>query len=122
MSEADYAKQAHALGLDMSTGKLTPKMIQLLDQIRDLDKEACPIEYPGTRRSEKDVAASVEIHKRVNPGYVEMPYKASTEMQYRYLPPPDFSKAYLKKKSDCDFQGFATEAILKHVDLKKTSH
>ena len=106
----------------MSTGKLTPKMIAVLDTIRNLDKDPCPIEYPGTQRAEQDVAASVEIHKRVNPGYVELPYKASTNTQFKYLPPPDFSKAYLKKKSDCDFQGFASEAILKHVDLKKTSH
>ena len=29
---------------------------------------------------------------------------------------------FLKKDSDCKFQKYAAEAILKHVDLKKTSH
>ena len=45
-----------------------------------------------------------------------------SQTDFLYKPPPDFTKAFLKKKSDCDFQGFAAEAILKHVDLKKTSH
>ena len=41
---------------------------------------------------------------------------------FNYLPPPDFSRMFLKKESDCGFQKYAAEAILKHVDLKKTSH
>ena len=88
----------------------------------ECNAEPCPIEYPGTLRSEAQVAASVEIHKRVNPGYVEMPYTASSQTDFVYKPPPDFTKAFLKKDSDCGFQKFAAEAILKHVDLKKTSH
>ena len=68
------------------------------------------------------MAASVEIHKRVNPGYVEMPYVSSSQRAYEYKPPPDFTKAFLKKESDCKVQKYAAEAILKHVDLKKTSH
>lgn len=68
------------------------------------------------------VAASKAMHKRINPGFVEMPYQSTNSMEYKYIPAPDFSTAYLKSKSDCDFQGFAAEAILKHVDLNKTSH
>lgn len=121
-SEAELKKEAHAFGLDMKNTTLTPQMIALLDRIRDLDKEPPTIVPPGSRRSAEEQDASVEIHKRVNPGYVEMPYKAKTAMDFVYKPPPDFSRAYLKKKSDCDFQGYANTAILLHVDLKKTSH
>ena len=32
------------------------------------------------------------------------------------------NRDFLKKDSDCKFQKYAAEAILKHVDLKKTSH
>ena len=41
---------------------------------------------------------------------------------FKYIPAPDFSKNFLKKDSDCGFQKYAAEALLKHVDLKKTSH
>jgi hypothetical protein len=68
------------------------------------------------------VAASKAMHKRINPGFVEMPYQSTNSMEYKYIPAPDFSTTYLKCKSDCDFQGFAAAAILKHVDLNKTSH
>ena len=51
-----------------------------------------------------------------------MPYKSSNAAAYSYMPPPDFTKQYLKKDSDCKFQKYAAEAILKHVDLKKTAH
>ena len=115
-------KEAVRFGLNPKVKKLTPVQIKLLERIRDLDKEPYPLTYPGTTRSAEQVAASIEMHKRVNPGYVDMPYKCSSQEQFKYYPPPDFSRAYLKKKSDCDFQGFANEAILKHVDLKKTSH
>ena len=118
-----YEKEAEALGITFEgSSKLTKQQMQLLDTIRDMDKKPCPIQYPGTNRSEAQVAASVEMHKRVNPGYVDMPYKATNAEAFKYIAPPDFTRTYLKKKSDCDFQGFAAEAILKHVDLKKTSH
>jgi hypothetical protein len=68
------------------------------------------------------VAASKAIHKRINPGFVDMPYQSTNSAEYKYIPAPDFSTCYLKTKSDCDFQGFAAQAILKHVDLNKTSH
>ena len=50
-----------------------------------------------------------------------MPYKSSNHLQFKYYP-PHFSRAFLKKKSDCDFQGFGHIAKLLHVDLNKTSH
>ena len=117
-----YEVEAEALGLsDTNSKPLTAYQKQLLDTIRNID--ATPFQpAPVPSRSAPHVAASVEIHKRVNPGYVEMPYRATTELAFEYKPAPGFTKAFLKKKSDCDFQGFAAEAILKHVDLKKTSH
>ena len=66
--------------------------------------------------------ASLEMHKRINPSYVDVPYQSNNSTDYKYTPPPDFTTAYLKKESDCGFQRYAAEAILKHVDLKKTSH
>ena len=51
-----------------------------------------------------------------------MPYQSTNSLMFKYVPPPDFSRNFLKKESDCGFQKFAAEAILKHVDLKKTSH
>lgn len=68
------------------------------------------------------IEASTAIHKRVNPGYVETPYRSTNTEMFNYVPPPDFSRMFLKKESDCGFQKYAAEAILKHVDLKKTSH
>lgn len=119
-----YEKEAESYGLNMeSSGKgLTKYQMELLDTIRNIDAKPCPVAYPGTTRTDAQVAASVEIHKRVNPGYVEMPYTASSQTDFVYKPPPDFTKAFLKKESDCKFQKYAAEAILKHVDLKKTSH
>ena len=118
-----YEKEAEALGLqDVKTTPLTDYQKQLLDTIRNMDAvPPNPAPQTGSRTAEQ-VAASVEIHKRVNPGYVEMPYRSSTLLAYEYKPPPDFTKAFLKKDSDCKFQKYAAEAILKHVDLKKTSH
>ena len=94
----------------------------LLDRIKKINAEAITTRYSGTMRSDELVAKSVDIHKRVNSGYVEMPYRSSSQVDYVYKPPPAFSKAFLKKDSDCAFQKYAAEAILKHVDLKKTSH
>ena len=125
---ADFTKQtyeveAERLGIEASNSlPLTAKQMALLDKIRAIDAEPIPYTPLVTTRTEEQVAASVEIHKRVNPGYVEMPYRSSSAMAYEYKPPPDFTKAFLKKDSDCKFQKYAAEAILKHVDLKKTSH
>ena len=118
----DYEKEAEALGLEVKANGLTAKQKGLLDRIKMIDAHPCPIEDPATTRTEAQVAESVLIHKRVNPGYVEMPYKSSNHLQFKYYPPPDFSRAFLKKKSDCDFQGFGHIAKLLHVDLNKTSH
>ena len=118
-----YEKEAAQLGLhDTNKKPLTQRQIQLLDKIRTLDAVPPSSTPHVTTRTAEQVAASVEIHKRVNPGYVEMPYVSSSQRAYEYKPPPDFTKAFLKKESDCKFQKYAAEAILKHVDLKKTSH
>lgn len=162
---------------------LTQYQMDLLDKIRNIDAVPPKTSFPGTSRSAEQVKASVAIHKRVNPGYVEMPYRSSSASDFLYKPPPDFTKAvrarpttkplpsalsrplrrppragndaatdalpaccralkachicrltchrtpawrvltqFLKKDSDCKFQKYAAEAILKHVDLKKTSH
>jgi len=118
-----YEQEARHLGIDMLPGKeLTPKMRELLDTIRAIDAEPCPIVPPGTDRTAAQKAASVEIHKRINPGFVDLKWTTTSGEALKYTAPPDFSKAYLKKDSDCGFQKYAAEAILKHVDLKKTSH
>ena len=101
---------------------LTPYQISLLERVRKANTDPI-VKYPrASRRPEAAQAASVEIHKRLNPGYVEMPYESSNTRDYKYIPPPDFTREYLKADSDCKFQKFAAEAILKHVDLNKTSH
>ena len=68
------------------------------------------------------VQASRELHKRVNSGYVDLRYTSSNQEDFKYIPPPDFTRDYLKSRSDCGFQQYMAEAILKHVDLKKTGH
>ena len=101
---------------------LTPYQLSLLEKVRRANTDPI-VKYPRkSERPEADQLASVEIHKRVNPGYVEMPYTSSSSTSFAYTPPPDFTKAFLKKDSDCKFQKYAAEAILKHVDLNKTSH
>ena len=120
-----YDRELSALGMhsdDPSSSNLTTYQMELLDKIRAINAVPCAANPHVTSRTETQVAASVEIHKRVNPGYVEIPYVSSNSMAYAYTPPPDFTKAFLKKDSDCKFQKYAAEAILKHVDLKKTSH
>lgn len=112
-----------ALGINPANGPgLTDYQKSVLDKIRDMNRAAIEVSASGTSRSLGQVQASVEIHKRVNPGYVDMPYRSSNSQDFKYQPPPDFTRAFLKKDSDCAFQKYAAEAILKHVDLKKTSH
>ena len=96
--------------------------MSLLERVRRANTDPLNISPNASKRPEEMQAASVEMHKRVNPGFVEMPYKSSNTVDYKYVPPPDFTREYLKAESDCGFQKFAAEAILKHVDLKKTSH
>jgi hypothetical protein len=123
LSKQVYEKEAEALGIsDPGSKPLTEYQKKLLDEIRAVDATPFVPISNASQRSAEAIAASQEIHKRVNPGYVEMPYKASSAMAFVYRPPPDFTKAFLKKESDCKFQKYAAEAILKHVDLKKTSH
>ena len=120
--KAAYEKEAEAYGIKSGGGGLKPEHMAILDRLRAMNAAPVTTVYPGSNRTEEQLDASRQIHKRVNPGYVDMPYKATTALAYEYKPPPDFSRNYLKKKSDCDFQGFAAEAILKHVELNKTSH
>jgi len=101
---------------------LTPYQQSLLQTVHRLHTDPIETKYPGARRSEAQIKASVEIHKRINPGYVEVPYSATTESSYAYQPAPDFTRDHLRTKSDCGFQEYMAEAIKKHVDLKKTAH
>jgi len=117
-----YETEAKRLGMLDDHKPLTAYQTQLLQTIASIDAAPVAIKPCGTQRSDEEVAASVAIHKRVNPGYVETPYRATSQMAFEYKPPPDFTTAFLKKDSDCGFQKYAAEAILKHVDLKKTSH
>ena len=123
LSKQVYEKEAEALGIsDPGSKPLTEYQKKLLDEIRAVDATPfVPINNASQRPAEA-IAASQEIHKRVNPGYVEMPYVSTNVTDYTYRPPPDFTREYLKADSDCKFQKYAAEAILKHVDLKKTSH
>lgn len=119
-ASSDLKKEAEKIGI--VTDQFSARQLKLLEQIKNIDKEPIRTKYPGTQRTPDQLLMSQSLNKRVNSGYVDMPYKATSEEAFRYTTPPDFSRAYLKKKSDCDFQGYANEAILKHVDLKKTSH
>merc|ERR1719424_1775442 len=105
-----YEKEAESLGLqDVADSGLTTYQKTLLDKIRNVNAHPPTTHYSGTSRTDAQVAASVEIHKRVNPGYVEMPYTAGSQVDFAYKPPPDFTKAFLKKDSDCAFQKYAAE-------------
>merc|ERR1719181_1794712 len=113
-------KESAALGvnqMEVSQG-LTPYQKSVLEKIRSINAEPITTKPSGSSRTPEQVAASTDIHKRVNPGYVEMPYRSTNTMAFNYVPPPDFTRQYLKKDSDCKFQKYAAEAILKHVDLK----
>ena len=101
---------------------LTPYQISLLERVRRANTDPIIVKPNASKRSPAQKAASQEMHKRVNPGFVEMPYRSSSALDYKYTPPPDFTREYMKADSDCQFQKFASEAILKHVDLNKTSH
>ena len=103
---------------------LTPYQQGLLHTVHRLHTDPIETKYPGpgAARTEEQIKASIQIHKRINPGYVEVPYKATTELAYTYAPAPDCTRDHLRTKSDCGFQEYMAEAIKKHVDLKKTSH
>merc|ERR1719231_2112335 len=120
-----FTKEAEVLGMtaeNMAEGTLTPYQRSLLHKIRSIEANPIRVVPNASQRSADQIEASTAIHKRVNPGYVETPYRSTNTEMYKYTPAPDFSKAFLKKDSDCGFQKYAAEAILKHVDLKKTSH
>ena len=101
---------------------LTPYQISLLAKVRSVCTDPINVQPRTSLRTPEQIAASQALHKRVNPGYVDIPYVSSNTLDYKYKPPPDFTREYLKADSDCKFQKYAAEAILKHVDLNKTSH
>ena len=75
-----------------------------------------------TPRTPEQRKASQKIHKRINPGYVDLPYKSTSEMEFKYHPAPDFTRDYLKADSDIGFHTYVPQACLKGRDLRKTSH
>ena len=101
---------------------LTPYQLSLLEKVRRANTDPI-VKYPRkSERPEADQLASVEIHKRVNPGYVEMPYESSNSRDYKYMAAPDFTREYLKSDSDLHFAKFAAAALTHSVPLNKTSH
>ena len=75
-----------------------------------------------TTQSPSQIAASQAIHKRVNSGYVDIPYESSNSRDFKYRFPPDFTREYLKSDSDLHFAKFAAAALKHSVPLNKTSH
>lgn len=100
---------------------LTVKQLGILEKVARMHSDPIVTKLVP-QRSPPQVAASKAMHKRTNPGYVDLPYQSTNSMEFKYVPPPDFTRDYHKSKSDCDFQGFAAEAILKGINLNKTSH
>lgn len=96
--------------------------MSLLERVRRANTDPLNISPNASKRSEAEQAASIEMHKRVNPGFVEMPYKSSNTVDYKYVPPPDFTREYLKSDSDLHFAKFAAAALSHSVPLNKTSH
>ena len=117
----DYEKEAEALGLEVKANGLTAKQKGLLDRIKMIDAPV-PDRGPGD-----DTHRSAGCRIRPDPQACQPRVRrdalqeSSNHLQFKYYP-PDFSRAFLKKKSDCDFQGFGHIAKLLHVDLNKTSH
>ena len=86
---------------------LPPYQISLLEKVRKANSDPI-VKYPrASQRTLAQQAASEEIHKRVNPGYCDMPYQSSNARDFKYMLPPDFTREYLKADSDCQFQKFA---------------
>ena len=117
-----YEKEAELYGIKDGATGLKPEHKALLDTIRGIDAEPVTTVYPGTTRTQEQVDFSMQIHKRVNPGYVEMPYESSNTRDFGYKPPPDFTREYLKSDSDLHFAKFAAAALSHSVPLNKTSH
>ena len=117
----------HSLGASLSgfapqqLAQLTKKQIGLIEKVDQLQRDPI-LPHPLPERAPEQIRASKNLHKRINPGFVDMAYKSSNQLDYKYLPAPDFTRDFLKAESDIGFQKYLTEAILKGVDLKKTSH
>lgn len=119
---ASRSAQKDPLTTMLEKDGLTPYQIQLLEKVRRVNSEPIRAEPQVSKRDSEQIAASVEIHKRINPGYVDMPMVSTNTAAFKYVPPPDFTREYAKADSDCGFQKYLDAAILKHVDLKSTAH
>jgi len=101
--------------------QLSPFQQTMLDKVHEIHTTPITTNPSGTNRPAAQVERSISIHKRINPGYVDLPWTTSAS-DFKYQPPPDFTSDYLNRPSDAKFQHYMDEAIRKHVDLKKTAH
>ena len=108
----EFEKDMSRFGMHPTSKGPSQQQLVILQQIRDIEAAPVTTTYPGSSRTVEQIEFSQNLHKRVTPGYVDMPYSTTNGQAYKYIPPPDFSKAYLKKKSDCNFQGCARARLL----------
>ena len=112
-AEAEYAENIRGL---------TPFQLGLLETVRECNTKPIVKSPNKSTRSPSQIAASQAIHKRVNSGYVDIPYESSNSRDFKYRFPPDFTREYLKSDSDLHFAKFAAAALKHSVPLNKTSH
>ena len=101
---------------------LSPSQQKLVDTVAKLQNDPIDVAPRCSGRSDEKINASLQIHKRINPGYVDMPCVSSSQEQFAYHPAPDFTRDYLRSSSDCKFQEFAAEALKHGMKLGKTGH
>ncbi len=101
---------------------LSPSQQKLVDTVQKLQDEPITVAPKCSARTDEQIHASLQIHKRINPGYVDMPCVSSSQEQFTYMPAPDFTRDYLRSSSDCKFQEFAAEALKHGMKLGKTGH
>ena len=118
---AEGAAAAEAVHAENIRG-LTPFQLGLLETVRECNTKPIVKSPNKSTRSPSQIAASQAIHKRVNPGYVDIPYESSNSRDFKYRFPPDFTREYLKSDSDLHFAKFAAAALKHSVPLNKTSH
>ena len=118
---AEGAAAAEAVHAENIRG-LTPFQLGLLETVRECNTKPIVKSPNKSTRSPSQIAASQAIHKRVNSGYVDIPYESSNSRDFKYRFPPDFTREYLKSDSDLHFAKFAAAALKHSVPLNKTSH
>ena len=118
---AEGAAAAEAVHAENIRG-LTPYQLGLLETVRECNTKPIVKSPNKSTRSPSQIAASQAIHKRVNSGYVDIPYESSNSRDFKYRFPPDFTREYLKSDSDLHFAKFAAAALKHSVPLNKTSH